>query len=232
MGPLETDRHGYSPSCITVAHGGRSYRKSPQMKIATKPVPMGSVRRPSGEVGKAPDEQAQAVIELIFEQFERLGTINGVLRTLVHHQIHLPQRVASGDNKGELLWRRPNRNTLSHLLPHPIYAGAYVYGRRPTERQRRQSGRPSPGRRVAQPEDCHVLLKERHPAYISWEQFERNRQQLEANAQASLGVIRYGPSLLAGLGVCGRCGLRMAAAYNNNGSGLRYSCCHNAIEGC
>jgi hypothetical protein len=74
------------------------------------------------------------------------------------------------------------------------------------------------------------LLQERHPAYISWQQFERNRQQLEANAQASLGVIRYGPSLLAGLVVCGRCGLRMAAAYNNNGSGLRYSCCHNAIE--
>jgi Recombinase/Recombinase zinc beta ribbon domain len=192
--------------------------------------PMGYVRRPSGEVVKDPDEQAQAVIELIFEQFERLGTINGGWRALVHQQIQLPQRVASGDNKGELIWRRPNRNTLSNLLHHPIYAGAYVYGRRPTERQRRQSGRPSPGRRVAKPEDCPVLLKERHPAYSSWEQFERNRHQLEANAQASLGVMRSGPSLLAGLVVCGRCGLRMAAAYNNNGAGLRYRCCHNAIE--
>jgi hypothetical protein len=188
------------------------------------------VRRPSGEVVKEPDEQAQAVIELMFEQFERLGTINGVVRALVHHQIQLPHRVASGDNKGELIWRRPNRNTLSNLLHHPIYAGADVYGRRPTERQRRQSGRPSTGRRVAQPEDCHVLLKERHPAYISWEQFERNRRQLEANAQASLGVMRSGPSLLAGLVGCGRCGLRMAAAYNNNGSGLRDSCGRNAIE--
>src|SRR3989475_12138450 len=62
------------------------------------------------------------------------------------------------------------------------------------------------------------------PAYISWEQFERNRRQLEANTQAGLGVIRYGPSLLSGLVVCGRCGLRMASAYNNNGAGLRYSC--------
>ena len=192
-------------------------------------VPMGSVRRPSGEVVKAPDEQAQAVIELMFAQFERLGTIHGVLRTLVHHQIQLPQRVAPGDNKGELIWRRPHRNTLSNLLHHPIYAGAYVYGRRPTERQRRQLGRPSPGRRVAKPEDCQVLLKERHPAYISWQQFARNRHQLEANAQASLGVMRSGPSLLAGLVVCGRWGLRMAAAYNN-GAGLRYRCCHNAIE--
>ena len=46
----------------------------------------------------------------------------------------------------------------------------------------------------------------------------------------SLGVIRYGPSLLAGLVVCGRCGLRMAAAYNNNGAGFRYSCGRNAVE--
>src|SRR5437762_1774325 len=57
MGPLETDRHGHSPSCITVAHGGRSYRKSPQMKIATKPV-----RLPRAVI--AHDEQAFAVCRL------------------------------------------------------------------------------------------------------------------------------------------------------------------------
>jgi len=113
---------------------------------------------------------------------------------------------------------------------HPIYAGAYVYGRRPTDPRRKQPGRPSTGRLVAQPEDCQVLLQDRHPAYISWEQFERNRRQLEANTQASLGVIRHGPSLLSGLVVCGRCGFRMAAAYNNNGSGLRYACSRELVN--
>jgi DNA invertase Pin-like site-specific DNA recombinase len=42
-------------------------------------VPMGTIRRPSGEIVKDPDAQAQATIELIFEQFERQGTLNGVL---------------------------------------------------------------------------------------------------------------------------------------------------------
>src|SRR5262249_46171624 len=129
-------------------------------------VPMGYVRRPSGEGGKDPDEQGQTVIALTFEQFERLRTDNRGFRAVVQHQIHLPHRVVSGDTKGELLWRRPNRNTLSNLLHHPIYAGAYVYGRRPTAPQRRQTGRPTTGRRVAQPEACQVLLHERHPAYI------------------------------------------------------------------
>jgi DNA invertase Pin-like site-specific DNA recombinase len=193
-------------------------------------VPMGYVRRPSGEVIKDPDEQAQAVIALIFEQFERVGTIHGVLRYLVQHQIRVPQRVRFGPSKGELVWRRPNRTTLSNVLHHPIYAGAYVYGRRPTDPKRKQPGRPSTGRLVAKPEDCQVLLHDRIAAYISWEQFERNRRQLEANTQAALGVIRYGPSLLSGLVVCGRCGLRMAAAYNNNGTGLRYSCSREMVD--
>jgi len=85
-------------------------------------------------------------------------------------------------------------------------------------------------RLVAQPEECQVLLKDRLSAYISWEQFERHRRQLEANTQASLGVIRYGPSLMSGLVVCGRCGFRMAAAYNNNGTGLRYSCSREMVD--
>ena len=193
------------------------------------PVPMGYVRRPSGEVVKDPDEQAQAVIALILEQFERLGTIHAVLRYLVQHQIRVPQRVRFGPSKGELVWRRPNRITLSNLLHHPIYAGAYVYGRRPTDPRRKQPGRPSTGRLVAKPEACQVLLHDRQPAYISWEQFERNRRQLEANTQASLGVIRHGPSLLSGLVVCGRCGCRMAAVYNNNGAGLRYNCSQEMV---
>ena len=98
------------------------------------PVPMGYVRRPSGKVIKDPDEQARATIELVLDQFERLGTINGVLQYLVGHHIRLPVRAHSGPAQGELEWHRPNRRTLSHVFHHPMYAGAYVYGRRPSSR--------------------------------------------------------------------------------------------------
>ncbi|SRR6266446_1343468 len=37
MRPLETDRHRLAPSWCLVGHGERSYRKWPQMKIATEP---------------------------------------------------------------------------------------------------------------------------------------------------------------------------------------------------
>lgn len=194
------------------------------------PVPMGYTRRLSGEVVKDPDEQARTTIELIFDQFTRRGTLNGVLKYLVDNGIELPQRVRSGPNKGDLYWSRPNRVTLSNMLHNPIYAGAYVYGRRPTDPRHQKAGRPATGRQVAKPEDWAVTLKDRLPAYISWEQFERNLRQLEANTAQGLGAIRHGPSLLSGLVICGRCGLRMTAAYHNNGRRLRYECSRMAVD--
>jgi DNA invertase Pin-like site-specific DNA recombinase len=193
-------------------------------------LPMGYSRRLSGDVVKDPDEQAQAVIHLIFEQFERQTTIGGVLRYCVRHGVQLPYRLASGPAKGELVWRRPTRHTLSSLLHHPMYAGAYVYGRRHTDPRHQQPGRPMTGRRVTPQAEWQVLLKERYPAYITWEQFERHQRQLTANATTRRGVIRPGASLLAGLLLCGRCGCRMMAMYTNSGTGLRYVCSRAASE--
>ena len=71
------------------------------------PLPIGYVRRPSGEAVLDPDEQAQHVVRLVFSTFRRLGTLNGVLRYLVEQEVQLPVRVHSGPVKGELEWRRP-----------------------------------------------------------------------------------------------------------------------------
>ena len=90
-------------------------------------VPIGYVRRPSGEIRFDPDEQAQQIVKLIFRKFEELGTLNAVLRYLVSNHIQVGVRVLSGLNKGDLEWRRPNRPTLQNLIKSPVYAGAYAY---------------------------------------------------------------------------------------------------------
>jgi DNA invertase Pin-like site-specific DNA recombinase len=113
-----------------------------------KPVPMGYVRRPSGEVALDPDEQAQATIRLVFALFERFRTVGKVLSYLVEHDIRMPVRIAGGPGKGELEWRRANRPTLHNLFGNPIYAGIYAYGVRTTERRRQTPGRPGAVRRV------------------------------------------------------------------------------------
>ena len=86
------------------------------------PLPMGYIRRPSSEIIKDPDEQAQSTIQLVFDLFDRFLTINAVLKYLVIHKIQMPIRENTGLQKGELSWRRPNRPTLSNLFHNPFYA--------------------------------------------------------------------------------------------------------------
>src|SRR5258708_19699986 len=104
-----------------------------------------------------PDEQVQAVVRLILAQFEELGTLGGLLRYLARHDIRLGVRVREGPGKGQLVWRRPNRATLQNLLKHPLYAGAYVYGRRQMDRRRYRPEHPQSGRVVMAPSEGHAL---------------------------------------------------------------------------
>lgn len=189
-------------------------------------APIGYVRRPSGELALDPDEQVQAVVRLLFDQFDRQRSIHGLLRYLVKHGIRLPVRPHSGANRGHLEWRRPNRETLQNLLHHPIYAGFYRWGHRAVDPRKQRPGRPGTGRTVNAPADCQVLLPDRCPAYITPERFQANQQRLADNRNrvTNLGNPRSGPSLLGGLLVCGRCGRRMLIGYSNAGLSLRYSC--------
>src|ERR1700694_3547286 len=59
-------------------------------------APAGYVKSPSGQVTFDPDEQAQGVIRLIFDQFDRQGTVHGVLRSLIAAGVRLPVRRQSG----------------------------------------------------------------------------------------------------------------------------------------
>jgi len=193
------------------------------------PLPMGYVRRPSGEVVLDPDEQAQHVIRLVFSTFGRLGTLNAVLRYLVEHEVQLPVRVHSGSSKGELEWRRPTRETLQIMLHNPAYAGYYAYGRRQVEPRRKVAGRPSTGRVVKDAGEWLVLLPGRLPAYITEEAFEANAARMAANRQtaAAPGAPRDGAALLSGLLRCGRCGgHRMTVSYHDASarSAYGYAC--------
>jgi DNA invertase Pin-like site-specific DNA recombinase len=179
------------------------------------PLPIGYVRDASDEMRFDPDEPVQQVVRLIFRKFDALGTLHGVLRYLVEQGIELGVRIRKGPAKGGLEWRRPSRMTLQNVRKNPMYAGASAYGRRQGEARKKQPGRPSTGRVTRLRQDYHVLIHDHHPASITWEPYERNVSRFEANrAHAdTLGAVRDGASLLAGLVVCGRCGHRMQVRY-------------------
>jgi DNA invertase Pin-like site-specific DNA recombinase len=186
-------------------------------------VPTGYVRSSSGEVIFDPDEEVLQVVRLIFRKFEELGTVHALLRYLVAHHIRIGVRVRGGESKGELQWHALNQTTLQNMLKNPIYAGAYAYSRRRTDPRKRKPGRLSTGRTSPSSGERHVLLKDRLPAYISWQTYEKNLSQLADNRAVAdaKGAPRDGNSLLQGLVVCGRCGARMTVNYH--GSDKRYS---------
>jgi DNA invertase Pin-like site-specific DNA recombinase len=189
-------------------------------------VPTGYIRSSSGEATFDPDEEVQQVVELIFRKFEELLTVHALLRYLVAHGIRIGVRVRGGENKGELEWHAPNQTTLQNMLKNPIYAGAYAYGRRRIDPRKRKPGRRSTGRTSPSPGGWHVLLKDRLPAYISWQTYEKNLRQLQDNrAMADArGAPRDGNSLLQGLVVCGHCGARMTVNYHGSDKRYSYAC--------
>ena len=197
-------------------------------------APLGYVRTPAGDFAIDPDEQVQTVVRLIFAQFTRRGSVNGLLRWLVRHDVKLPIRPHFGASRGELEWRRPNRVTLLNLLHHPIYAGAYRWGHREIDPRKKVPGKPATGRTFHAHDECRVLIRDRFAAYITWDEFEENQRKLRENSALgkTLSAPKHGPSVLSGLLVCGRCGHRMLVGYSNVSAQktLRYSCQRDAID--
>jgi DNA invertase Pin-like site-specific DNA recombinase len=192
------------------------------------PLPIGYLRRPSGEAVLDPDEQVQAVVRLVFAKFAELITLHAVLRWLVDHGVELGVRLRGGPDKGELEWRRPNRMTLQCMLHSPVYAGIYAYGRRRVEARKQQPGRASTGRVVRAEDDWLVFIPGILPAYITEDHYRANLAQLAANASRSdaRGSPRAGSALLSGLARCGLCGRRMAVGYHvrERGTVPEYRC--------
>jgi DNA invertase Pin-like site-specific DNA recombinase len=195
-------------------------------------VPLGYVRLPSGGVALDPDEQVQAVIRLIFEKFEELGSVYAVFHYLVRNGLRVGVRARRGPKRGQVEWRRPALATLFALLHNPIYAGAYAYGREAKGRGLPGGGHAKAGSRSVPMAEWSVLIRDRLPAYISWERYVENQARLRQNRLSgdSPGVPRRGAALLAGLLVCGRCGARMQPVYQARGRAY-YHCVRHLLRG-
>jgi DNA invertase Pin-like site-specific DNA recombinase len=195
-------------------------------------VPCGYLKLPSGEVILDPDEQVRAGVQLVFDQFADLGSFGKLYRYLRRNKICMGIRVHQGPRRGELEWRPITRALLGRMLHHPIYAGAYAYGRRCVDPKRTAAGGGKVRMRYVPMAEWKVLQRDRLPAYITWEQYLANQQRLLANRSwpEAPGVPRAGVALLPGLLVCGACGRRMHAGYRTKAKPY-YECMRRKLEG-
>jgi DNA invertase Pin-like site-specific DNA recombinase len=196
-------------------------------------LPVGYIKGADGRIDKHPDRRVQEAIAVVFRKFVECGSARQVLLWLRQNGILLPAvSIAEGR---KLIWRLPVYQTIIKFLKNPIYAGAYAFGRTATH-TRVLEGRAHKvrGYRRAR-EQWSVLLPDHHEGYIGWEDYERNQRLLADNAQMKglmvRGAARRGPSLLAGLLRCGRCGRKLHVAYSGTrGQVPRYHCRGGALN--
>lgn len=194
------------------------------------PLPVGLSYDPAGRVALDPDKQVQQTMRTFFETFTRTGSATATVKLFREQGLPFPRRVRHGANKGEIIWGPLLHSRSLRTLHSPRYAGAFCYGR--TAKQ--GTGR---GRHALPQEEWTVLIRDAHPGYISWDQFERNQKTLADNAAAH-GVdrrrspAREGTALLQGMVICGLCGDRMTVRYHyRHGSQLpQYVCQKDGIE--
>ena len=184
------------------------------------PLPVGLVHLAGAGVVLDPDRQIQESVRLLFQTFTRTGALSATVRYFRQQGLLFPTRVARGRYEGELSWVPLSLGRAAHALHNPWYAGAYVYGR---GRWRKQADGRVRHQRLPKSE-WHALIKDAHPGYISWEEYERIEQRLQENAK-SLGwerthsPPREGSALLQGHAVCGLCGSRMHIHYSRRQGG-------------
>jgi DNA invertase Pin-like site-specific DNA recombinase len=192
--------------------------KAERGELALK-LPIGLVRDPTGVVVKDPNVEVQERLELLFETFLKLRTVAKVMREFNERVLELPRR----NRQGDLHWTRATASAVASTLKNPAYAGAFVYGR---TQMRKPSDGKSPmaaGRPIDQ---WHFVVKDRYPAYIDWQTYEKIRGIISDNRaeymrKKTRGAPRDGELLLQGIAWCGRCGHKMYARYKG---GADYVC--------
>jgi DNA invertase Pin-like site-specific DNA recombinase len=180
-------------------------------------LPVGLVYALNGAVVLDPDAQIRSALQFVFDTYRQSGSASAVVRRFEREGVSFPRRLQRGLGKGEVLWGSIDHRRVTEILHNPRYAGAFVYGRRHVRRDANLRAH----LQLVPREQWQTLIRNAHPGYIDWDEFERNQLTLRQNA-AALGVAgrgsvpREGIGLLQGRIICGRCGARMTTRYSRN----------------
>ena len=191
--------------------------------------PAGYVKDALGKAVKDPDRRVQEAIEMVFDKFRNLWSIRQTFLWFHSQGIELP--VNKGVNgRHQIVWQLPSKSFIKDVLTNPFYAGAYVYGRRQTEKVVENGKVISRMGGHLPAEQCRVFIPDHHEGYIDWPMYEENRKMISANSlnlakDESVAAIRGGQGLLGGLLRCARCGHKLHVRYwGRSGTAARYLC--------
>jgi len=192
-------------------------------------LPPGYIRDASGQIVKDPDQRVQQAIQQVFRIFRQKRSIRQTFTWFQGRGLELPVN-KHHEATTRLVWKVPSQPFIGSMLHNPCYAGAYVWGQRQTELVVVEGKLTKRISKWQRPEDCRVFIPNHHEGYIDWETFEDNLRIMHNNAtktdpDETVGAVRAGKALLAGLLRCGHCGRKMHVSYwGKSGTSPRYRC--------
>ena len=208
---------------------GGMLNKAKRGELRLRP-PVGYIYDTHGKLIKDPDKRVQSAVLLLFETFRRTGTAGGTARVFAQKELTFPRMMFCGPKKGQIVFGKLTPARTREILCNPRYAGAYTYGRRQQFPRGLES---KPLTKYVAREQWKAFIKDAHPGYISWNEFEENLKRMAENAKATSAnrrcPPREGPALLQGLSVCGICGRNMTVRYHTRRGQLAspdYICRH------
>ncbi len=177
-----------------------------------------------GQLVMSCDEAVVEAIKTVFAKFDELGSARQVF-VWWHAQGHkFPVRVRNGRSH-PIVWREPMYAMVFRTLRHPIYSGAYVFGRRMTVRELDPDDPRRLRTRTIERKEWPVLIRDHHDAYVSFDRYLGIQQRIDGNAMMSQksnnkesSPAREGAALLQGVARCGKCGRKMFVSYGGHRS--------------
>ena len=200
-------------------------------------LPAGYVWDLDHKIVKDPNRRVQDGIDLVFKKFRETWSSRQTHKWFQGNGVELAVTKASGGSI-RVEFQIPRPGQISAILHNPIYAGAYVWGRRRTEVRWEEGAlkrRQGPASTI---EEAKVFLKDHHEGYIDWSTYEENQLLIKRNdfrgpPDETAGVARSGKGLLAGLMRCGHCGRKFYVRYwGKSGTSARYLCSGTAVVEC
>jgi len=191
------------------------------------PLPVGFVCDDDGNVVIDPDQEVAAAISDVFAAFTQTGSAYGVAGVFAGRRF--PRRAYGGAWAGQLRWGRLTHARAAGILRNPVYAGAYVFGRRRSRQVVNPDGSVRSAVTLLPRDQWEVLIRDHHPGYISWEDYLANEAKLAGNrTNAGARPPREGTALCQGIVFCGACGRSMQVRYQDRLP--RYECGHSRAD--
>jgi DNA invertase Pin-like site-specific DNA recombinase len=191
------------------------------------PLPVGFVHDDDGDIVIDPDEEVATAVADVFAAFTATGSAYGVVG--VFKDRRFPRRAYGGTWAGKIHFDRLTHSRACSILSNPVYAGAYVFGRRRSRRTVSPDGAVRSSTVELPRGEWAVLIRDHHPGYISWDMFLANEAKLAANrTNAGARPPREGSALCQGIIFCGSCGRPMSTRYAQRLP--YYECAHSRAD--